>query len=164
MHWLMVDPFLNIVFWFRIISFLQSKGGVAKLLGKVLETVYSWLCCLTGVSLPIGTDISGGFSLHHALGTVINRDSHIGANVTLLQNVTIGIKHPGGAAPVIGDNVVICAGAIIIGNVHVGNDVVVGAGTVVLKDVPDSAVIVGPSAKIISFDGKKVSNEYRILG
>ena len=135
------------------------------LVGKVLEIIYSWLCCLIGVSLPIGTKIAGGFALHHALGSVINRNSQIGANVTILQNVTIGIKRPSNiVAPIIGNNVVLCAGAQIIGDIKIGDNAVIGAGTVVTKDIPAGAVAVGSPARIISYDGLKISEEYRILG
>lgn len=61
----------------------------------------------------------------------------------------------------IGDNVVLCAGCIVIGKIKIGNNVCVGAGAVVTKDVPDNAVVVGNPARIISYKGQEISNIYR---
>ena len=65
--------------------------------------------------------------------------------------------------PVIGDNVVAYAGAKIIGNVHVGNNVVIGANAVVTKDVPDNAVVVGVPAKVINYNGASISEQYKSI-
>ena len=65
----------------------------------------------------------------------------------------MGGAHLGGLAPKVGDNVVICTGAKLIGNITIGNNVIIGAGAVVVKDVPDNAVVGGVPAKILSMDG-----------
>jgi serine O-acetyltransferase len=66
----------------------------------------------------------------------------------------------GGGKCIIGDNVILFSGAKVIGNVCIGNNVVVGANAVVLNDIPDNAVVAGVPAKIISYNGTKISRQY----
>jgi serine O-acetyltransferase len=75
----------------------------------------------------------------------------IGDNVTIHQNVTLGAKSNGESyvSPTIGNNVMIGAGAVILGNVNIGNNVWIGANAVVLSDVPDYCTVVGIPAKIV---------------
>ena len=87
----------------------------------------------------------------HQVGIVISDRATIGKNCTLYQNVTLGRK--GEYAPTLGDNVTIYANAVIIGNVHIGDNAIIGAGSVVLKDVPAGEVWAGNPAHFI----KKVS-------
>lgn len=91
-------------------------------------------------------DIGGGLIIQHGFSTIINAKK-IGKNCHIYQQVTIGYN--GTKSPTIGDNVRICCGAKVIGGVHVGNNVVIGANAVVCKDVPDNVVVVGVPAKII---------------
>lgn len=91
-------------------------------------------------------NIGGGMIVQHGFATVINAQ-RIGKNFHVYQQVTIGFN--GAESPIIGDNVRICCGAKVIGGVHVGNNVVVGANAVVCKDVPDNVVVAGVPAKII---------------
>ena len=86
---------------------------------------------------------------HRGIAVVINRDAIIGENVLIRAHVTIGKKSPEGRAPVIGDNVEIGDGAKIIGEVRVGNDAVIGANAVVLKDVPPGSLAVGVPAHLV---------------
>ena len=92
--------------------------------------------------LIFGTaDIGGGLFIEHGFSTIISAKS-MGENCWINQQVTIGYTN-GQDSPIIGNNVRIGAGAIVIGNVYVGDDAVVGAGTVVTHDVPAKATIVG---------------------
>lgn len=84
--------------------------------------------------------------LQHGFATIITAKS-IGDNVWINQQMTIG--HKGESAPVIGNNVRISCGAKILGGVRIGDNVVVGAGAVVVKDVPSNCVVAGVPAKII---------------
>lgn len=72
-----------------------------------------------------------------------------GKNCKIFQQVTIGYN--GDEQPIIGDNVVVCCGAKIIGGVKVGNNVIIGANAVVCKDIPDNVVVAGVPAKIIKY-------------
>ena len=91
-------------------------------------------------------NIGGGFSLQHGFSTIISAKK-IGEDCRIYQQVTVGFK--GETAPVIGDHVAIAAGAIVIGDVNVGNDAYIGAGAVVVCDVPPKTVVAGVPAKVI---------------
>ena len=82
----------------------------------------------------------------HGSGTVIGGGCTIGKNLTIYQNATIGFNR---GFPTLGDNVVVGAGAIVIGKIHIGNNVRIGAGAVVVTDVPDYSTVVGTKARII---------------
>lgn len=84
--------------------------------------------------------IPQGTKIKHPVGIVISTDSRIGTNCTILQNVTIGKRN--GVAPGIGNNVVIGAGAIIIGDISIGNNSKIGAGSIVIKNVPANSTYV----------------------
>ena len=97
----------------------------------------------------------------HPVGIVIARDVVVGKNCTIYQNVTIGKKKYGffeDKNTVIGDNVIIFANACIIGNVNIGDNARIGAGAIVLEDVPANAVVAGNPAKVIKYRNKEISN------
>lgn len=102
---------------------------------------------LKDVYMPPNPNIKGGFCLIHGFGTVINSNSHIGKNCIVLHGVTIGEDWKGGT-PVIGDDVFIGCSATIIGKVHIGNRVKIGAGAIVVDDIPDDATVISPKATI----------------
>lgn len=97
------------------------------------------------ISMP-PEDLGGGFSLQHGFSTIVSAKS-MGKRCRVNQQVTIG--HVGLDAPVIGDDVRITAGAIVVGKIHVGSGAVIGAGAVVVKDVPENATVVGTAARVI---------------
>lgn len=110
----------------------------------------------------MGTDI--GFGAHfdtpprlqHGLnGIIISHYAHIGKNVWIAQQVTIGQALDKNVAPIIGDNVIIGAGAKIFGDITIGNNVTIGANAVVTHDVPDNCVVAGIPAKIIKYKNVK---------
>lgn len=110
------------------------------------------------LELRCGCRISGrvgqGLVLPHADGVIIGAGATIGERCTLYQQVTIGQTRRG--YPTLGDDVVVYAGAKIIGRVFVGNRCVVGANAVVTDDCPDGAIVAGVPAKIIGWaDGSK---------
>ena len=103
-----------------------------------------------GGVVPFQADIGEGTSLgYQALGLVIHKRAVIGCNCHIHQNVTIGGTSGKWEVPVIGDNVMIGAGAVVLGPIHIGSNVDIGANAVVLKDVPDNAVVVGVPARVI---------------
>lgn len=107
---------------------------------------------LMGCEIPAQCKIGAGLSLRHPNGIIIHQSAIIGLNVTLYQQVTIGIKNSDNditnKAANLGDNVLVSAGAKIIGHISIQNHAVIGANAVVLKDVPEHAVAVGVPAKI----------------
>ena len=92
-------------------------------------------------------DVGGGFIIQHGFSTIINAKK-IGKNCKIFQQVTIGYN--GSEQPILGDNVTVCCGAKVLGDVHIGNNVVIGANAVVVKDVPDNVVVAGVPARIIN--------------
>lgn len=160
--YLVTNASFRVTFWYRIGSWLRGKRS---LLARISYMFVYWLQkhyqLLTGIQLIIGSDIKGGLTFPHFSGIVISDSARIGRNCTILQGVTIGGMR-GKGVPVIGDNCVLFAGAKVIGKVKIGNNVAVGAGAVVIVDVPDNAVVVGVPAKIVSYKGKEVVEQYFI--
>ena len=95
-------------------------------------------------SVSIG---EGTFITYHGLGVVIHKNAVRGKNCCIRQHVTIAGGR--GGIPTIGDNVEINAGAVIVGPVHIGNYVRIGANAVVIQDIPDNCTVVGVPAKVV---------------
>ena len=105
----------------------------------------------TGIDIHPGAQIGDGFFIDHGTGVVIGETAVIGKNVTLYQGVTLGGtgKDTGKRHPTLGDGVTVGAGAKVLGPINIGNHVKVGAGSIVLKDVPDQCTVVGNPGRIV---------------
>ncbi len=116
---------------------------------------------LTGIEIHPGAKIGRRFFIDHGMGVVIGETSEIGDNVTLYQGVTLGGtgKEKGKRHPTIGNNVVISAGAKVLGSIEIGNDVIIGAGAVVINSVPDRCTVVGVPGRIVRVGGEKVLSD-----
>lgn len=128
-----------------------------------LLLLHRWFQNGAGIDLPWKCNIGPGFRITHGWGLVIHDDVVIGSNVTVFHAVTIGSKRKGNllVTPVIGNNVTLAAGAIIIGKVNVGDSAIVGAGAIVLKDVASCSVVVNEACKEIQVGIEpRVSNRY----
>lgn len=126
---------------------------------KILARIISQLGrFLTGIEIHPGAQIGKGFFIDHGMGVVIGETAILGNNVTLFQGVTLGGtgKETGKRHPTIGNNVVIGAGAKVLGNITVGDNCYIGANAVVLRDVPHNATVVGVPGHITKQDGKKI--------
>ncbi|MBA7562802.1 Serine acetyltransferase [subsurface metagenome] len=115
---------------------------------------------LTGIEIHPNAKIGGGIFIDHGFGVVIGETSEIGNNATLFQGVTLGGtgKETGKRHPTVGDNVVIGAGAKVLGGITLGNNVFIGANAVVLKPVPDDCTVVGVPGRCIRVEGKRVES------
>lgn len=115
---------------------------------------------LTGIEIHPGARIGRGFFIDHGSGVIIGETTEIGDNVTLYQGVTLGGtgKEKGKRHPTIRDNVVVSAGAKILGSFEVGEGSKIGAGSVVLKPVPPNCTVVGVPGRIVRRDGVKVNS------
>lgn len=98
------------------------------------------------------SQIGGGLYIGHGWGTVINAKK-IGQNCRVNQNVTIGSRNL--KTPIIGDNVNITAHAVVVGGIKIGNNSQIGAGAIVVKDVPDNAVVVPAKSNIIKINNQR---------
>ncbi|MBW4545080.1 MAG: serine acetyltransferase [Symplocastrum torsivum CPER-KK1] len=151
---------------------------------KTLPSIFIWIFILyrffyqivvewvLGIELPWDTQAGPNLKLQHGQGLVVNHETIIGGNCILRNSTTIGNKRlqdgSYSASPKIGDNVDIGANVVIIGSITVGNNAVIGAGSVVVKDVPEGAVVVGNPARVIrtaSMDSSSIyKEELKILG
>ena len=113
---------------------------------------------LTGIEIHPAARVGPGLFIDHGMGVVIGETAEIGENVTLLQGVTLGgtslrreKRHP-----TLGDNVVVGAGAKIIGAFTIGENSRIGAGSVVVREVPPNSVVVGVPGRVTYKDGQRV--------
>jgi len=158
-------------FWAPIEVVLSYAGFHAIFLHRVTNVVYRLGLPLiprllsianrfiTGIEIHQAARIGPGFFIDHGMGVVIGETTIVGRNCMLFHQVTLGGtgKETGKRHPTLKDNVVIGAGAKILGNITLGNNVYVGANSVVLKDVPDNCTVVGVPGRIVIREGVKVS-------
>lgn len=130
-------------------SFSESDRVYVKLLRKMCVVRYRFWSVITGADIPLNINLGGGLLIPHPNGIVLHPKCIIGPNCLIHQQVTIGVSHDSRAAPSLGGHVDIGAGAKIIGNINIGKHVKIGANAVVIRDVPDYAIVAGVPAKII---------------
>jgi len=113
---------------------------------------------LTGIEIHPGAQIGRRLFIDHGMGVVIGETAIVGEDVTLYQGVTLGGtgKESGKRHPTLLDNVVVGGGAKILGNITVGSNCRIGAGSVVVRNVPDDSTVVGVPGHIIFREGKRV--------
>ena len=112
----------------------------------------------TGIEIHPGATIGKGLFIDHGSGVIIGETTVIGDNVTLYQGVTLGGtgKEKGKRHPTLEDNVMVSAGAKILGSFTIGENSKIGAGSVVLEEVPPNCTVVGVPGRIVRMDNKKV--------
>ncbi|ANU26832.1 serine O-acetyltransferase [Planococcus versutus] len=115
----------------------------------------------TGIEIHPGAVIGRRFFIDHGMGVVIGETCEIGNNVTLYQGVTLGGtgKERGKRHPTLEDNVLVATGAKVLGSIIIGTNSKVGAGSVVLKNVPVNSTVVGIPGKVVIQDGVKVKRD-----
>ena len=113
---------------------------------------------LTGIEIHPGAIIGKGLFIDHGMGVVIGETSIIGDNVTLFQGATLGGtgKEQGKRHPTLGDDIVVGAGAKVLGNITIGSNSYIGANAVVIRDVPANSTVVGVPGHVTKQDGKKI--------
>lgn len=144
---------LHAVWFYRINHWLWNHGFflLARWLSQVARL-------LTAIEIHPGAEIARRLFIDHGLGVVIGETSIVGNDVTLYQGVTLGGtgKEQGKRHPTIEDDVVIGSGAKVLGNITVGRNCRIGAGSVVLRSVPENSTVVGVPAHIIFRNGERV--------
>jgi serine O-acetyltransferase len=138
---------------YRIAHRLRKLG--VPVLPRVISHAARWL---TGIEIHPAAKIGTGFFIDHGMGVVIGETSEIGDYVTLFQGVTLGGtgKEHGKRHPTLGNHVVVGAGAKILGWIKIGDNVKIGANSVVLKSVPANSTVIGVPARIIKAEGERL--------
>ncbi len=147
---------LHAIWLHRISHFLFKHGWIVS-----ARLVSNFGRFLTGIEIHPGATIGDGLFIDHGTGIVIGETAEIGKNVTLYQGVTLGGtgKESGKRHPTIGNNVVIATGAKVLGSFKVGDHAKIGAGSVVLKEVPPHATVVGIPGRIVVLHGQRIHNK-----
>ncbi|AUS07610.1 serine O-acetyltransferase [Laceyella sacchari] len=115
----------------------------------------------TGIEIHPGAKIGRGVFIDHGMGVVIGETCEIGDYVTIYQGVTLGGtgKEKGKRHPTIEDHVMIASGAKVLGSIRIGRFAKIGAGSVVLRDVPPNSTVVGVPGRVVIQDGIRVQND-----
>ena len=142
---------LTVLILFRLCQFAMGDRWKPRLLSFPLIALYRILTeFILGMEMRPKTSVGPGLQIFHGFGLVINDHCDIGAGVVLRNGVTIGNRSDGGAVPKLEDGVEIGCGAIILGDIVVGRNAKVGAGSVVLSSVePDQTVVGNPARPIL---------------
>ncbi|MCX5700061.1 MAG: serine O-acetyltransferase [Candidatus Omnitrophica bacterium] len=124
-------------------------------LARFISQLARWV---TGIEIHPGAKIGKRLFIDHGMGVVIGETAVIGDDVLLYQEVTLGGTgiETGKRHPTIGNNVVIGAGAKVLGNIFIGDNSYIGSNAVVIKDVPPNSTVVGVPGRITKQDGKKI--------
>jgi serine O-acetyltransferase len=138
---------------YRICHWLKAHG--VPILPRVLSQLARWL---TGVEIHPSAKIGTGFFIDHGMGVVIGETAEIGDYVTLFQGVTLGGtgKERGKRHPTLGSHVVVGAGAKILGGITIGDNVKIGANSVVLKNVAANSTVIGVPGRVIKSLGERL--------
>ena len=150
-----------VLFMFRLAQLINRSMVLKVILYPYLLLYRYWVDWVWGIELPRKLTIGKGLSLYHGHALVINQGVVIGDNCSLRNSTTIGHKKLAdgslSACPRIGNNVDIGANVCIIGDIEVGDNVVIGAGSVVVKSIPANSIAVGNPARILETKQEKSS-------
>lgn len=143
------------VVFYHIAHFLHEHRLL--LLARMVSTFARFV---TGVEIHPGAKIGRRFFIDHGMGIVIGETAEVGDDVQIFHGVTLGGtgKEKGKRHPTVGNNVLLSAHAQIIGNITIGDNSKIGAGAVVLKDIPPNATAVGVPAKVVKKDGETIAH------
>nr|WP_281059519.1 MULTISPECIES: serine O-acetyltransferase [unclassified Staphylococcus] len=144
--------------WSHLIAnalYKKKKYVLARLISQITRF-------FTGIEIHPGAQIGKRLFIDHGMGVVIGETCRIGDNVTIYQGVTLGGtgKEKGKRHPDIGDNVLIAAGAKVLGNIKINSNVNIGANSVVLNSVPSYSTVVGIPGHIVKQDGRRIGKTF----
>lgn len=150
------SPGFHALVMYRFFRFLYVHRY--KLLARLLSVITRFL---TGIEIHPGARIGSGVFIDHGSGVVIGETAEVGDGVVIYQGVTLGGtgKDSGKRHPTVEHDVMLCSGAKVLGPFTVGTGAKIGAGSVVLSEVPPNATVVGVPGRIVRIGGQKVTEE-----
>ena len=149
---------VHVGFFFLMTYYPEYRNLFYKRIGYS-QFLVKFLCRPMNTLFLYTKDIGPGLMIWHGFSTILHAKS-VGKNCTIRQQITVGnLGNQGGDFPTIGDNVEIGAGAIIIGDIKIGSNSIIGAGSVVTKSVPDNCFVAGVPAYIIRKNGIKTKEK-----
>ncbi len=150
---LLLYPGVHALAWHKLSQWLYCHGvfWLARLLSQLVRF-------FTGIEIHPGARIGRGVFIDHGMGVVIGETAIVGSDVTIYQGVTLGGtgKETGKRHPTIEGGVVVSAGAIVLGSITVGANSKIGAGAVVIHDVPSGCTVVGVPGRVVGSSGVRV--------
>jgi serine O-acetyltransferase len=150
---ILLYPGVHALAWHRLSHWLYRHRvfGMARFLSQLVRF-------FTGIEIHPGAHIGRGVFIDHGMGVVIGETAIVGSDVTIYQGVTLGGtgKETGKRHPTIEDGVVVSAGAIVLGSITVGANSKIGAGAVVIHDVPPGCTVVGVPGQVVARSGVRV--------
>lgn len=146
---LILLPQFRFLFVKRKCEYWRDKN---KIIFAIYRTIYQRYKIKYMMDIPARVKIGRGLRIEHIGGIVINPEAQLGENITMLNGVLIGAQNrgPKRGFPVIGNYVWIGTNAIIVGKIHIGNNVLIAPGAYVNFDVPDNSIVLGNPGKIIA--------------
>lgn len=140
---------------YRVAHFFHVRGF--RLLARMISSVGRFF---TGIEIHPGAKIGYGVFIDHGTGVVIGETTEIGNNVTIYQGATLGGtgKETGKRHPTLESGVMVSAGAKVLGPITIGRNAKIGAGSVVLHDVPANATVVGVPGVVVRLNGERVDD------
>lgn len=150
---LILYPSLQAIVLYRVAHPLWTMG-----IPFLPRAISQFARLFTGIEIHPGAKIGRGLFIDHGMGVVIGETTIIGNNVTLFQGVTLGGtgKETGKRHPTLGSNIVVGAGANILGNITIGDNSYIGANAVVLRDVPPNSTVVGVPGHVTKQEGQRI--------
>ncbi len=151
---LLTYPGIHALFFYRIANFFWQKN--LKFLARVISQLARFI---TGIEIHPGAVIGKRLFIDHGMGIVIGETAMIGDDVTLFHQVTLGGtgKQKGKRHPTLENNVMVSAGAKVVGNIIIGENSKIGSNAVILGDIPKNSTAVGIPAVIVKLNGEKVN-------
>jgi len=156
LHELSTRPGFQYSFWMRICAYLSAKkSSIFKMMFIVSRIFLRHYRYKYQIDIPYTTSIGPGLCIAHFSAIIVSPETKIGKNLTIFQGVTIGKAARGrrAGAPIIGNNVYVAPGAKIFGKIVIGDNVVVGANSVVPKNIENNAVVGGVPMRVLSYKG-----------
>ena len=139
-----------ILFFYRFLHYFHGKGIIFKVLLFPLFLIYKvqveWIL---GIEIPWSVKIGYPLRLYHGTGLVLHPATVMGKNCVMRHCTTVGSKREKDDVPVFGDNVDIGSNSVILGRINIGDNSIIGAGSVVVDDVPPNSIVAGNPARVI---------------